>query len=244
MAIPTTRDQFKQQILRSLGQPVIEVNVDDDQVEDRIDEALSFYADYHYDGSVKTYYKYQLTQTDLDNGYIPVPSNILGMISVLDASNMLGGGGMFNPQYQWALSELHTFTSESIVPYFMTMQRMEFLNAILNPTLPTRFNRRENRLYIDSNTSARLAEGQWLVVECYQIVSPTDMPEVWADRWLLKYAEALVGVQWGVNLTKFTGMALPGGVQFNGDAILQRYMDMKKDLEEKAEQLPVDGYIG
>ena len=70
MSSPITRDQFKENCLRRLGKPVIEINVDDDQVEDRIDEALRYYWDYHFDGSEKIYYKYQVTEQDKINKYI------------------------------------------------------------------------------------------------------------------------------------------------------------------------------
>ena len=80
MATPTTKEEFKQYCLRKLGAPVIEINVDDDQVDDRIDEALRYYWDYHFDGSDKIYYKHQITQTDIANKYIILPENIIGAV--------------------------------------------------------------------------------------------------------------------------------------------------------------------
>ena len=64
MAEPATRESLKQYALRALGKPVIEINVDDDQLEDRIDEAVQYFAQYHYDGVKRTYLKYQYTQAD------------------------------------------------------------------------------------------------------------------------------------------------------------------------------------
>ena len=56
MSIPVTREQFKEYCLRKLGKPAIDINVDDTQIEDRIDDALAYYRDYHYDGTQKTFY--------------------------------------------------------------------------------------------------------------------------------------------------------------------------------------------
>ena len=61
MAQPTTKDQFKEWCLRKLGKPVIEINVDDDQVDDRVEESLSYYWDYHFDGAERTFLKHVVT---------------------------------------------------------------------------------------------------------------------------------------------------------------------------------------
>ena len=65
MAKITSREKFKEYILRRLGSPVIDINVDDEQIDDRIDDALLKYRDYHFDGMQHVYYPYQLTQTEI-----------------------------------------------------------------------------------------------------------------------------------------------------------------------------------
>jgi len=65
MAIPSTRETLKQYCLRNLGKPVIDINVDDDQVEDRLDEALQYFAQYHSDGIERMYLKYKVTADDV-----------------------------------------------------------------------------------------------------------------------------------------------------------------------------------
>ena len=65
MAIPNSRSTLKEYCLRNLGKPVIDINVDDDQVEDRIDEALQFFAQHHYDGVERMYLKYKVTAADI-----------------------------------------------------------------------------------------------------------------------------------------------------------------------------------
>src|SRR5210317_516986 len=108
MALPINRLEFKQWCLRKLGAPVIEINVDDDQVEDRIDEAIAYWNDYHFDGTQRVFLKHQVTQEDKDNGYIPVPDNIIGIVNIFPiTSSFFSSSGMFSAQYQFALNNLH-----------------------------------------------------------------------------------------------------------------------------------------
>jgi hypothetical protein len=66
MANPTTREEFKDYCLRQLGAPVLEINLDDDQIDDRIDEAIQFYQEYHFDGIEKMYLKHRVTADDAE----------------------------------------------------------------------------------------------------------------------------------------------------------------------------------
>lgn len=247
MAQPTTRKEFKEWCLRKLGKPVIEINVDQDQAEDRIDEALSYYWDYHFDGTEKTFLKHQITQTDIDNGYITVPENIIGAVNIFDlGSNITASTGMFNVQYQFVLNNLHDFINYNMVNFYMSMQHLQFMEEILVGKQPIRYNRHINRLYIDTDWK-RLTVGDYIVAECYSIVDPATYADVWKDRWLQNYATAKIKFQWGSNLTKFVGMSLPGNVQFNGEQILADAREEIQRLEEdmiSSYSLPVVDMIG
>jgi len=247
MAQPTTRKEFKEWCLRKLGKPVIEINVDQDQAEDRIDEALSYYWDYHFDGTEKTFLKHQITQTDIDNGYITVPENIIGAVNIFDlGSNITASTGMFNVQYQFVLNNLHDFINYNMVNFYMSMQHLQFMEEILVGKQPIRYNRHINRLYIDTDWD-RLTVGDYIVAECYSIVDPDTYADVWKDRWLQNYATAKIKFQWGSNLTKFVGMSLPGNVQFNGEQILADAREEIQRLEEdmiSSYSLPVVDMIG
>ena len=96
MSVPATRNDFKEYCLRKLGKPVIEINVDDDQVEDRIDESLKYYWDYHFDGSEKIYYKHQITQQNITDRYITMPDNILGVVNIFEIGQALNTNNLFN----------------------------------------------------------------------------------------------------------------------------------------------------
>ena len=241
-----SREEFKEYCLRKLGKPVIEINVDDDQVEDRVDEALKYYWDYHFDGTEKVYYKHQFTEQDVQNKYITLPDNIIGAVNIFDIGDYISVNNIFNIRYQIALNDLYTLTYQSMVPYYMAFQHIQLLEQLLVGKQPIRYNRHTNKLWVDVNWE-KIVPGYYLVVEAYQIVDPAEYNDVWNDWWLQRYATQLIKKQWGTNLTKFTGMSLPGGVQFNGEKI---YNDAHEDIEKlEAEMinsysLPVADMIG
>jgi hypothetical protein len=247
MAIPTTRVAFKEYCLRRLGNPVIEINVDEDQVEDRIDDALRYYWDYHFDGAEKIYYKHAVTPTDRANKYIELPENIIGAVSIFSiADPSIRSDDLFNIRYQIALNDLYTLTSVSMLPYFMVMENLSLIAEMLVGKQPIRYNRNMNKLYVDMDWNT-LQDGEYLLVEAYQIVDPTDYVDVWKDQWLMRYATALIKRQWGANLSKFTGMTLPGGVQFNGQTLYNEAIQEIDTLEHEmihSFSLPVLDMVG
>lgn len=233
MAVPTTRQEFKAYCLRKLGAPVIEINVDDDQVDDRIDEALRYYWDYHFDGSEKVYYKHQITDEDRANKYITLPENIIGAVSIFPIGDpMVRSDDLFNIRYQIALNDLYTLTSVSMVPYYMVMEHLSLISEMLVGRQPIRYSRHKDRLYVDMDWEA-YNPGEYLLVEAYEVVDPNVYTDVWSDRWLQNYTTVLIAENWGRNLTKFTGMSLPGGVQFNGERILDDARSERQKLEQE-----------
>jgi hypothetical protein len=246
MTSPSSRADFKENCLRRLGKPVVEINVDDDQVDDRVDEALRYFWDYHFDGSLKTYYKYQVTSTDKTNKYITLPDNIIGTVGIFDTGAALGTNNLFNIRYQIALNDLYTLTSVSMVPYYMAMTHVQFLEQLLVGRQPLRYNRHQNRLYLDMDWD-RFNVGDYLIVEAYEIVDPDVYTKAWSDRWLLRYAACLIKQQWGTNLKKFEGMKMPGGLTFNGQQIYNEATQEREELEKEmiyTYSLPVTDMIG
>lgn len=234
MAQPTTRQKFVEHILRKIGAPVIEVNVSEEQVEDRVDEAVSFWRDYHYNGSQLVYLKHQITQDDIDNGYFPLPQDILGISRVFDLKSAISSGtGIFNVSYQYVLNNLEDITGYNITNYYMSMQHLDMLQEVLVGKPLIRYNRHVNRLHIDIEKDLFVV-GDYIVVEAYDVIDAGTYPDVWSDRWLQNYASVLVREQWGMNLTKFTNMQLVGGVQFNGEQILQEARAEREKMEEEA----------
>lgn len=247
MAVPTSREEFKEYCLRKLGKPVIEINVDDDQVEDRIDESLRYYWDYHFDGTEKVYYKHAVTAQDKQNKYITLPENIIGAVRVFPIGDpSIRSDDLFNIRYQIALNDLYTLTAYSMIPYYMAMQHLALISEFLVGQQPIRFSRHRNRLYVDTKWD-NYNEGDFILVEAYEVVDPDIFADVWADRWLQNYCTEKIKYQWGANLTKFTGMQLPGGLQFNGEKIMN---DAKEAIEAMEKDmilnysLPVADMIG
>ena len=247
MAVPDSRETFKEFCLRRLGKPVIEINVDDDQVGDAIDTALNYYHDYHFDGSQRTFLKHQVTADDKTNGYISISdSNTIGIIDIFDIGDATSTNNLFNIRYQIALNDLYDLSRYDLVPFYMNFMNIRFIEEILIGKQPLKFNRHINRLYVDMDWD-KFNTGDYLIAEVYNKVDPETYTDVYGDRWLAEYATALIQIQWGRNLTKFVGMQLPGGVQFNGDTILSQGLEAKNKLEEEmlsSYSLPVHDMTG
>ena len=256
MATPATRSNLKEYALRALGKPVIEINADDDQLEDRIDEALQYFAQYHYDGIKRTYLKYQYTQADYDRmtvdgsnetatknsvsttfkegqNFIIVPESVVSVINLFPFSNK-GNLNLFDVRYQLRLNDLYDFSSTSIINYDNVLRHLDFLDHILVGEKPMRFNQHDNRLYIDMDWKNDLEEDEWLVIECYRRLDPNTYTDIFNDIYLKRYVTALFKKQWGANLSKFNGVAMVGGVTLNGQQI---YSESLADIEKLEQEI-------
>ena len=258
MAIPTSKSTFKEYCLRNLGKGVIDINVSDDQADDRIDEALQYFAQYHYDGIEKMYLKYQITQEDVDRAasndttsatdtvdntitasftegknFIPMPSAVISVLQIFPFDD-IATNNMFDIRYQLRLNDLYDFSSTSVIHYQMTMQHLDYLSHILVGEKPIRFNQHQNRLYIDMDFANDISVGEFIIIECYRKLDPETYTDIFDDIYLKRYATALIKRQWGANLSKFAGVQLLGGVEMNGAEI---YSQAQQDIERLEEQI-------
>jgi hypothetical protein len=248
MARPTTRQGLVDYCLRALGAPVLEINIDDDQIEDRLDEAIQFYQEYHNDGVHRVFYKHVITQEDFDNSYFTLPDSLICVLRVMNI-NRGDAADMFSVKYQMYLNDLYGLRRpESIISYQMTKEYMGLLEMILTgASQQITFARHMNRLVIDDDWKHTLKPGQYIVVEAYQTIDPDSYGDVYNDMVLKRYATALIKRQWGTNLLKFEGMQLPGGVTFNGRALFDDATAEIQKIEEDFEsryQFPPDFYVG
>ena len=257
MAEPSTRETLKQYALRNLGKPVIDINVDDDQLEDRLDEALQYFAQYHYDGVERCYLKYKFTEADKtrmkssegdstvtatkdgvttsytqQNNYIVVPETVLSVTRILPLSDR-HNNNMFDIRYQLRLNDLYDFSSTSIIHYDMVLRHLDFLDHILVGEKPIRFNMHNNRLYIDMDWANDLQVDEFLVIECFRKLDPAQFTDVYDDLFLKKYVTALFKKQWGANLSKFGGVQMIGGVTLNGSEIYSQALSDIENLEQR-----------
>lgn len=317
MANPTSRQELIDYCLRELGHPVLEINVDDDQIEDRIDEAFQFYREFHFDSVELVYLSEQIvgstlqingfnatsfvkgeritgassgastrvesnisanrilvsgtsgtftvgesitgsqsgasstlqniTLGNLDNKYLTLNDNITGVNRILPFSSRTRGIDLFDVRYQILLNDLYSIQSTDIIYYSQVKTQLQLINDILVGIKPVRFNRHQNRLYIDMSWGDDVAIGDFIIVEAYRILDPNTFTDVYNDYFLKKYATALIKKQWGNNLKKFEGVQLPGGVTLNGQKIYDEAVDEINQLKEEVKgtyQLPVDFFTG
>lgn len=234
-----TRQKLKEYALRALGAPVIEINVEDSQVEDRISDALQYFTELNYGGSKRTYYKYEITQQDINQEYInteSIDTRLLCITKVFETGmGMQNINNIFNVRYQMALNDFYGVRSGmvSISNFVTTMQYMEMVQQLLDPQKQIRFNRYENKLFIDGRWTD-FTSGEFLFIEGYTELDPDSNAEVYNDLWLKKYTKALIKRQWGMNLSKYQGIAMPGNMTFNGEKLYTDAVDEIAKLEEEA----------
>jgi len=244
---PATREEFKQFCLRRLGAPLLEINVDDDQIEDCIEIAFQYYYDYHYDATEKVYLAHSVTQEDIDNKYLSIPDAVIGVINILNIGNSYSTNNLFNLRYQIALNDLFAFNYGPFAPYYMAMQNVALAEELFVGRQSLRFNRHINRLYIDMAWSEKVNVGEYIIIEGYQKINPDTFTDVYNDRWLQRYCTAQIKKQWGENLKKFEGISMPGGVSFNGQKIWDEATDEITKLEDEVintYSLPVSDMVG
>ena len=251
MATPNSRATLIDYCKRRLGDPVIEINVDEDQLEDRVDEALQYYQEFHSDATVRTYLKHLITATDVSNEYIPISSDIIFISKMFPLTSSFNTSrNFFDIKYQMMLNDiadLMNFAGD--LAYYEQMQQyLSLLQMKLNGSPIVNFARRQNRLYIHGDfEEGDIKVGDYLVAEVYQIVDPSTHTSVFDDMFIKDYTTALLKQQWGANLIKFEGMQLPGGVVLNGRQI---YEDGTADIERIREnlrleqELPPDFFVG
>jgi hypothetical protein len=328
MATPNSRDTFKQYCLRALGAPVLEINVDDDQIEDRIDEALDYWRQYHYDGIEEMYLKQKirassltltsnnadqfgiatvvtgvnsgakatvagennsteyvnqdnlssgnnllvrdvvgtfidgeaitgtgrtsnvvtatlatnaLTLREYDLQYITVPDYVWGITDVVSIGQASSSKNMFDLQYQLRLNDLYDLTSTSIIYYTTVMQHLDLLDWTLNGKDSFRYNRLQNQLHLDVNWKQNMTIGNYILIKGYRALDPSAWSKVWNETWLKEYATALIKRQWAINIKKFSGIQLPGGVTLDGNKLYEEAMEeirvLRDDLQNKSAPL-------
>jgi len=253
MAMPATRQELIDHCLRRLGSPVLEVNVDDDQIEDKVDDAIQLYQEYHADATFRTYLKHQITAADVTNEYIDVPDTVLYVTKVYPFSKTFGSVNMFDIKYQMMLNSMGDFMNFAggMSYYYQMEQYLEFLSDILDGEPRVTHSRHQGRIYIFGewapNQCNNLAEGDYIMFEVLSLVDPSTFADVWNDKFLKDYTTQLIKQQWGMNMSKFEGMQLPGGVTLSG---AQYYQDATAELERLEEKMrnenefPPDFFMG
>ncbi len=275
MAKPSTRQGLIDYCLRQLGAPVLEINVDDEQLDDLTDDAIQLFNERHFDGVEKMYLKYKITQDDIDRGtannktdsdntvgivtttatstnvsglgtitsnweetsnFIQVPDSVIGVEKIFKFDTSSISGGMFSIKYQLFLNDLYYFNSVELMQYSMTKTYLEDIDFLLTTDKQIRFNKRQDRLYLDIDWGSEKADN-YLILECYRALDPASFSGVYNDSFLKRYLTVLIKRQWGLNMMKFTGTKLPGGVELNGR---QYYEDAERELEDIKQRMTLE----
>ena len=270
MAKPASRQQLIDYCLRRLGAPVLEINVDDDQVDDLVDDAFQYFQERHFDGVERMYLKYKVTQQDLDRGrgrgtngvgivtttgtanisgigtttfnfyetsnFIQIPDSVIGIEKVYKFDTSDISGGMFSIKYQLFLNDLYYFNSVELLQYAMVKSYLEDIDFLLKTDKQIRFNKRQNRMYLDIDWGAQKAD-TFFVIDCYRILDPNTFTNVYNDSFIKKYLTSLIKRHWGQNLIKFRGVKLPGGIELNGREL---YDDAEKELEDIKQRMMLE----
>ena len=240
-----SRQQLKEYCLRNLGAPTIQINVADEQLEDRIDEAIGYFHLYHYDGIERMYMSHQLTEQEKESKTIILPDHVYGVKSVLSFRQGSSSANLFDVQYQLRLNDLYEMTNTSMVYYSMVMQHMRSLDMILNGYPQFEFNKIGNRLTLEINKN-KLIPDNYIIIEGYRALDPAQNVKVYDDRWVKEYTTALFKRQWATNLKKYQGMQLPGGVTIDGQSMYIEAQQEIGDLEEslKGKSAPLGFIMG
>jgi len=247
----TSKDTLIDYCKRRLGEPVIEVNVEYQQLEDRVDEAIQYYQEYHSDATVRLYLKHLITQEDVNNEYIEIDPNVIFVSKLFPlSSNFNQGRNFFDIKYQMMLNDMADLVSfAGDLAYYEQMQQyLSLLDMKLNGHPQVQWSRRQNRLYIFGDfADDDLKPGDYIIAEVYQTIDPNTHTSIYNDMWLKEYTTALIKQQWGSNLIKFEGMQLPGGVMLNGRQIYDDATNEIKELRESLRlehEMPVDFFVG
>lgn len=248
MAI-NTRQDFIDYCLRSLGAPVIQINVDPLQAEDRLDEALEYMYERHFDFNQRALYLYQITQDDINKKYFNTTSfgdavgskgftfadgstgswpnaNDIRTITKVYRPSDVSGDYMFDLRYQLTLFDFFGLyfnqggmQTGPMASYMESMSYLKLVNDVFNYPASFTYTRTTDRLFLDQDAT-KLIPGSYLLVEAYVQIDPDQYPKVWGDRMFKKYYTALLKKQWAQNLMKFAGVPLPGGAALNAGAIM------------------------
>ena len=169
-----------------------------------------------------------------NSNFLQIPASVIGVTKIyhFDGTNTMTNN-MFSVKYQMFLNDIYYWGATELLTYAMTKTYLEDINFLLTTEKQIRFNKRMDRLYLDIDWGS-VSKDDYLVIDCFRQLDPSDYARVWNDSFLKKYATALMKRQWGQNLLKFQGVKLPGGVELNGRQI---YDDAEKDLEIIREQM-------
>lgn len=252
-------EDFVEYILKRLGAPVVDINVAPEQMMDRISDALQFYLEYDAESVAECWWLHKVTAEDVANGYLTIPMDVLDVMEVLSTNTpsndgygimsnadtlstfIYGDAGFGQDAYMttftwnwwngyWYNGSSMFSGNQSMFYYTISLQYINAMKQIFTTKVEYLYRRRQRKLWLYSRA---LNEGDLICLYGTKMIDPETDDSIWDSDWLKAYATALVGLQWGTNLSKFGSIPSAGGLTINSDALLSRYQQEKMELEEK-----------
>lgn len=235
MAI-NSRESLKQYCLRKLGAPVIKINVSDSQLEDRIDDALEHFHEYHMEGIETVFKKITITQDHIDNQRLtlndPLIHSVKKIISLANNDNS-SADREFNMEYQFVVQELQSFRDLDLISYALLNERLGTIDKLFSTGKLVSHHKYKDEVNLYIKWDTLIAGDSFVVLECERYLDPTSATAIFNDRWLKQYTTALFKRQWGSNTKKLIGVQLPGGVTMAGGDIYNEAVEEIEKLEER-----------
>jgi hypothetical protein len=254
-------EDFIEYCLRKLGAPVIDINVSPEQIMDRVSDAIQFYREYDLESVAECWWIHKVTAEDVTNGYLTIPMDVLDVMEVLSSTKNTSnnttsgvvsdadtlntfiygdagfGSDAFMTNYSWNwwngywYNGASMFTgNQSMFYYMVSLQYIGAMKQVFNSKIEYLYRRRQRKLWFYSKG---FAEGDLICLYGTKMIDPETDDSIWDSDWLKAYATALIGIQWGTNLSKFAGVPSAANLTISGDGILARYQQEKAELEEK-----------
>lgn len=248
----SSREELIDYCMRRLGAPVVSINVDPDQVDDRVDEALQYYIQYHYDGTEREIIKVVLDADMAAQRAIKLPADVVSVLRVVPditelesalagSPAMRGDDGAISLNYYYG-ANTGGFSMRSFASYSIAV---DVLNYVFRPEKVITFRHASNQITFD--TSVPMAAGDQFILEVYRGVSTASGSNAWNDMWLKEFTACLIKLQWGQNLIKYNGVQLPTGITLDGLGIYEDAKQEREDLLQRLKdefQFPLDFFMG
>lgn len=241
MALPNSLATLKEYCLRQCGAPLVKVNISPDQLDEAVEEAVQYFQEYHNEGQERLYASHVMTQTEIDQGYVVLPENVIAVVSVLNTSLFGGNMSWMTPQYELMRGITFDMVSGAggVSDYVIARQYLADIQDMLSPAPQFTYRHTTNKLYIFDKLDKLFKPGQIMVYEGYFIIRPSEYSKFWSNRSLRKMAAGLTMMQYGRNLTKYQSIQLPSGITLDGSQIVANGKEM---FEEAKEEIDENGF--
>ena len=247
MATPNSRGQLINFGLRKLGYPVLEINLDTDQIHDALDDTIQMYNERHYNGIERMYLKYKITQEDIDRGTAKGTDGV-GIVTTtgIQTSNVTVTSNFYEtsnflavPDSILGVNKIFKFDSSSISGGMFSIKYQLFLNDLYYFNSVNLLQFAMTKTYLEDIDHLLTTEKQirfnqrqdrlYLDIDwgsetvgnfiVIDCFRAIDTEQIYNAPFVKRYFTALIKKQWGANLLKFRGTKLPGGLELNGREI-------------------------